>query len=478
MTNIAMKVSFHEGSTWNRKHNATEVGRAKGNWNKDGHINPELFQDNVILIDKSLRQFFEETFSEAIADFNEQNKTKHPDRVTTVSEYYQKYKSHAKESIIQLGDHEEYQLLVEAIGKEQAQEIHKQFLKSVVEYWQKENPNLKIFGAYIHFDELKEGTPHLHLDYLPVSTSDRGLKVRVSRDGALSKYTRMKSFKRDRDGNLMRDESGNTIETETYAGRKWLQWEQETRLSLEQIAAEIKLKDEQKQKIQLEIIPHEPTSKKHDEKWQWEQKALDYYLANPEPPEVMKRPRKKDYLSGLTKETAFVFSQEEREKIYQQKVNEYKKSKSELTLWKKGKAISESKNYGYAQQLEEQAEHDRQAIVQQQKQLQADRQAVAQQQQQIQAERQRNERNAEHNRQYQKALKEKEQQMNRQIQEQARQIAQQMFEQRMQTDLDALALKQHEADLWGVLEQYLPEQQQQPEQPTGRPERQKGIYHE
>jgi len=49
----------------------------------------------------------------------------------------------------------------------------------------------------------------------------------------------------------------------------------------------------------------------------------------------------------------------------------------------------------------------------------------------------------------------------------------------MQTDLDALALKQHEADLWGVLEQYLPEQQQQPEQPTGRPEqRQKGTYHE
>ncbi len=467
---ISGKVSFHEGKRFSLRHN---IERASGEWNKDGHINPNLIAENVVLMHKPLRNFFDETFSEAIADFNLRNERKHPDRVTSVSAYYQKYKNQAKESIIQFGDTEEFKMLVEAVGAEQAREIHKQFLTSVFEYWQKENPNLKIFGAYIHCDE---AVPHLHLDYLPVTTSDRGLTVRVSRDGALSKYTRLKSFKRDNDGNLMKDESGNTIETETYAGRKWVQWEQETRINLEQIAAEIQLTADQKQKIEIEVIPHEPQSKKHDEKWQYEQQALEYYLANPEPPEVLKRPRKKDLLSALA---SIGKTKEEQQEIYQQKVNEYKKSKSMFDMWQKGKELANSPQNGYLQQQEEQAERDRQAIAQQQQQIQSDRQAIAQQQQQIQADRQRNERNAERNRQVRAELEERERQMQKQIQEQARQIAQQLFEQRMQTDLDALEIRQHEADLWAVLEQYLPEQIPQPEQPTFKPEQQKGIkYHE
>jgi len=485
MTTISGKVSFHEGKKFSQRHN---IERASGDWNKDGHINRGLINENVILMHKPLRQFFEETFSEAIADFNFRNKSRHPERMTSVSAYYQKSKNQATESIIQFGDAEEFQRLTEAVGEKQAREIHKQFLTSVFEYWKESNPNLRVFGAYIHCDE---AVPHLHLDYLPVTTSDKGLKVRVSRDGALSKYTRLKGFKRDKHGNLIRDKAGNAIETETYSGRKWVQWEQETRLNLEQIAAEIQLTADQKQKIELEVIPHEPQSKKHDEKWQYEKKALEYYLANPEPPEVLKRPRKKDLLSALA---GIGKTEEERQEIYQQKVNEYKKSKSDFEMWQKGKELANSPQNGYLQQQEEQAERIRQASEQQkkqmaeerqafnferQKQIQADRQATAEQQQQIQAERQRNERNAEHNRQYQKALEEKEQQMNRQIREQARQIAQQMFEQRMQTDLDALEIRQHEADLWSVLEQYLQEQIPQPEQPTFKQQEQKGMkYHE
>ena len=69
--------------------------------------------------------------------------------------------------------------------------------------------------------------------------------------------------------------------------------------------------------------------------------------------------------------------------------------------------------------------------------------------------------------------------MQQQIQKQARQMAQQMFDERMRTDLNALEVKRHEADLWAVLEQYVPEQIPQPEQPTFRPEQQKGMkYHE
>ena len=72
-------MSFHEGNKFSQRHN---VVRASGNWNKDGHINPDLIDENVILIHVPLKDFFDETFFSAIEDFNSRNRKKHPDRVT------------------------------------------------------------------------------------------------------------------------------------------------------------------------------------------------------------------------------------------------------------------------------------------------------------------------------------------------------------------------------------------------------------
>ena len=43
---------------------------------------------------------------------------------------------------------------------------------------------MKVFGAYIHHDEI--GTVHMHLDYVPFSIGNkRGLETRVSNDKAI-----------------------------------------------------------------------------------------------------------------------------------------------------------------------------------------------------------------------------------------------------------------------------------------------------
>lgn len=50
--------------------------------------------------------------------------------------------------------------------------------------FQERNPNLFVFSAHLHRDEMS-GVPHIHIDYIPFTTEPgRGLSVRVSENGA------------------------------------------------------------------------------------------------------------------------------------------------------------------------------------------------------------------------------------------------------------------------------------------------------
>ena len=95
---IEGKISFHVGKKLSISHNLGKE-RTSPNWNKDGHINAERTPLNVILINIPLKDFFKETFSEAIEKYNTANEKKHPDRVTSVEKYYneQKKTKHRKQ---------------------------------------------------------------------------------------------------------------------------------------------------------------------------------------------------------------------------------------------------------------------------------------------------------------------------------------------------------------------------------------------
>ena len=243
--NIEAKASMHVGKKYSLKHNLREYDANK--WNTDGHIQSDRSHLNERLTHTELRDFFQRTFGAAIDQYNEKNREKHPDRMTSVDDYYNKYKGHAQECIMQMGDHENYMELIKLVGQEKADYIHKQFLTRAYNNWLKDNPSLKVFSATIHMDEIKDGTPHIHLDFLPVAESSRGLTVKVSMDGAMKQlgYDRKTKAK---DG-----------ENDSYKETPYRRWLSQQRERVESLADEY-----------VHLIPSQPfTKRRRQETWQW-----------------------------------------------------------------------------------------------------------------------------------------------------------------------------------------------------------------
>ena len=243
--NIEAKASMHVGKKYSLKHNLREYDANK--WNTDGHIQSDRSHLNERLTHTELRDFFQKTFGAAIDQYNEKNREKHPDRMTSVDDYYNKYKGHAQECIMQMGDHENYMELIKLVGQEKADSIHKQFLTRAYNNWLKDNPSLKVFSATIHMDEIKDGTPHIHIDFLPVAESSRGLTVKVSMDGAMKMlgYDRKTKAK---DG-----------ENDSYKETPYRRWLSQQRERVEILANEY-----------VHLIPSQPfTKRRRQETWQW-----------------------------------------------------------------------------------------------------------------------------------------------------------------------------------------------------------------
>lgn len=242
---IRAKVSMHIGKTYSVKHNLREYDATK--WNTDGHIQPERSALNQILTHTNLKDYFKDTFGEAIEEYNEKNKSKHPDRVMSLNEYYNKYKGHAQECIMQLGNHENYLELVQQLGQKYADELHIKFLTQLYQQWTKDNPSLKVFSAVIHMDETKDGTPHLHLDFLPVSESTRGLSVKVSMDGAMKQLGFNRKTKA-KDG-----------QNDSYNDTPYKRWLAHQREQVESLASQY-----------ITLIPSETFCKaRRQETWEW-----------------------------------------------------------------------------------------------------------------------------------------------------------------------------------------------------------------
>lgn len=249
------KASLHVGKRYSRRHNVRDYDAAE--WNKDGHIDADRSTQNVVLADKSLRKFFDEIFGEAIEKYNAKNQQKHPERCTTVAQYYGKYRSHAQEAIVQIGDGTTYQGIVAKYGQEKADDFYKTALTNAFKKFEKENPSLKVFGAYIHMDET---TPHLHLDFLPVAESKRGLAVKVSMDGAMKEigFARSKSDK--------------------FGENPYQRWLKDRRAGFENFYQQ--QADELLGKDVLKVMPSEKSTRPHIETWQWKQQRLEAELTD------------------------------------------------------------------------------------------------------------------------------------------------------------------------------------------------------
>lgn len=249
---IECKASMHLGKKYSIKHNMRDYD----GWNKDGHIAPTRTPLNVILINEDFRKWFYDIFADAILAYNEKNAKKHPDRMKTVADYFKEQKGKVQEALLQLGDHETYVKMVEDIGQERVDEFYKNALIQIYENWKHDNPSLRIFHASIHMDEVQNGTPHLHIDFLPVAESTRGLTTKVSLDGALKSL----GFNRDK--------------KDKYESTPYKQWLANRREKLEYDFQ--KIADSFLGKDRITVLPSEHSSKPHQETWEWreEQKGL------------------------------------------------------------------------------------------------------------------------------------------------------------------------------------------------------------
>ncbi len=165
----AMKVSMHLGKKYSIRHNIRDFDHSK--WNTDGHIDQSRSRKNVVLRNIPLIELFKEEFEQAIVDFD--SKQRHTNRrIGSYKYYYAEQKNNAQEMILQVGNERE----------QLTEEQYREFFHRAYEQFRLQNPTLKVFHASIHFDET---TPHMHLDFIPVAESNRGLTKKVSMEGAL-----------------------------------------------------------------------------------------------------------------------------------------------------------------------------------------------------------------------------------------------------------------------------------------------------
>ena len=134
---------------------------------------------NVEYCNENVKDVYHELFDEALAWYNE--KQTRSDR--RIDDYYEKIRSGKQEKpfheiILQIGDKDNMG------AKTENGQLAAKVLDKYMRDFQRRNPTLRVFSAYLHMDE---ATPHLHIDFVPYTTgSKRGLDTRVSLKGALA----------------------------------------------------------------------------------------------------------------------------------------------------------------------------------------------------------------------------------------------------------------------------------------------------
>lgn len=119
-------------------------------------------------------------FGSALEKYNE--KQKRNDR--KIKNYYEKIRTSKQEKlfyeiVVQVGNCDDMD------SKSADGELAKTILDKYMNDFEKHNPNLYVFASHLHMDE---ATPHLHIDYIPVSfnNNNRGLETKNSLKGALT----------------------------------------------------------------------------------------------------------------------------------------------------------------------------------------------------------------------------------------------------------------------------------------------------
>ena len=128
---------------------------------------------NIDYCNENIKTVYHELFDEALTRYNE----KQTRCARRIDDYYEKIRSGKQEKpiqeiILKIGEKD-------TMGaKTENGRLAAKVLDKYMRDFQRRNPTLRVFSAYLHMDE---ATPHLHIDFVPYTTgSKRGLDTRVS----------------------------------------------------------------------------------------------------------------------------------------------------------------------------------------------------------------------------------------------------------------------------------------------------------
>lgn len=142
------------------------------------NVKQNRIKDDIIICQKSLKQLYHDLFDEALQEYNDRQ-TRKDRRIPNYREHirHSRQEKEFHEVLFQIGNMKDTNVDSD-ISKESAA-ILEEFARS----FEERNPHLKVFNAVIHMDE---ETPHLHLDFVPVTDEARknGMRIRNSLTGA------------------------------------------------------------------------------------------------------------------------------------------------------------------------------------------------------------------------------------------------------------------------------------------------------
>lgn len=307
------------------------------------NIDASKSSENITLVDRDIRQAYQEIFGEALEQYN--SKQKRADR--KIEDYYdhiQKSKNGEKlfyEDVIQWGKKEDF---ISLQTREQAKEALVQYVRG----FEERNPNLKLIGAYIHMDE---ASPHLHLDYIPVAKGySRGLTERNSLDKAMKQM-------------------GFQPEKESRKNNATKLWKENERAVFGEICRGLGLEVEQEQKSTRNSLSVEEYKKAKDEMIGSIEQEKNVIVAEIEPLRKLKIDIDEIDTSGKKLPFGVVAIKEKDLEGVKEQAKAYIVNRDEIgSLRKRSAAVS--KREQQADQREQQLDNRANELVRQQQQLQ------------------------------------------------------------------------------------------------------------
>ena len=200
---------------------------------------------NEILLDESIEEVYDKTFQAAAAAYDK--KERHKERHK--GNYYEYIKAHqgkkknpkvAYELVFQIGGSEDSKdpITGKKDGRyhaltEEEKQICAEALKDFLKDFQKRNPEMIVYGAYLHLDET---SPHLHVDYVPVCHSKTGMKIKNSRAGALDEQEQrlLDAMPEGKEKEAFKEE----MKTDKFRDNRLTRWEERERKALQRCAFE------------------------------------------------------------------------------------------------------------------------------------------------------------------------------------------------------------------------------------------------